>query len=65
MYYKQWTSTDKISALIKLQQFTEALSDPSFSLTYPALIGLRIQFVVDAKCLFGPKLAAFMEWKRL
>ena len=36
-------------------RFTEALSDPSSGLTYPALTGARKQSVVDAECLFSPK----------
>ena len=47
-------------AKIKLEQFTEALSDPSLGLAYPALIGLRKQSVLDAERLFSPRLAAFM-----
>ena len=48
---------------LKLEQYAEALSDPSSGLTYPAFVGSRKQSVVDAERLFNPKLAAFMEKK--
>ena len=48
---------------LKLEQYTEALSDPSSGLTYPSFVGSRKQSVVDAERLFSPKLAAFMEKK--
>ena len=48
---------------MKLERFTEALSDSSSGLTYPALIGSRKQSVVDAEHLFSPNLASFMEKK--
>ena len=46
---------------LNLEHFTEALSDPTSGLTYPAFVGSRKQSVIDAERLFGPKLAAFME----
>ena len=46
---------------MQLEHFSQALSDPSTELTYPALTGARKQSVVDAERLFNPNLAAFMR----
>jgi len=46
---------------LNLEQYAEALSDPTSELTYPAFVGSRKQSVVDAERLFSPKLASFME----
>lgn len=46
---------------LNLEHFTEALSDPTSGLTYPAFVGSRKQSVIDAEQLFSPKLAAVME----
>ena len=48
---------------LNLEHYTEALSDPTSGLTYPAFVGSRKQSVVDAERLFSPKLAAFMDKK--
>ena len=49
---------------VKLEQYTEALWDPTSGLTYPALIGSRKQSaIIDAEHLFSPKLSAFMKRK--
>lgn len=46
---------------MNLEQYAEALSDPTLELTYPAFVGSRKQSVIDAERLFSPKLASFME----
>ena len=48
---------------LNLERYVEALSEPSSSLTYPALTGSRKQSVIDAERLFNPDLAVFMQQK--
>ena len=48
---------------LQLQRYVEALSDPTSSLTYPALTGARKQSVIDAERLFNPDLQKFMARK--
>ncbi len=44
-----------------LERYSEALSDHSSGLTYPALTGARKQSVVDAERIFSLELAEFMK----
>ncbi len=46
-----------------LEHYSEALSDCSSGLTYPAPTAARKQSVVDAERLFSPNLAEFMKKK--
>jgi len=46
---------------LNLKRYTEALSDPSSGLTYPAFVGSQKQSLTYAEHLFSPGLADFMD----
>ena len=48
---------------IHLEQFIQAMEDPSTRLTYSALSGVRKQSVEDVERLFGPGVISFMKMK--
>ena len=48
---------------MKLERYAEALRDTTSGLTYPALIGLRKQSMIDVERLFSPELSGFMRNK--